>query len=76
MLVLCIDKIYNDEEVFDDYSAEEIIEWFSEQKPEVYEGARQFLSNIPDVSYTIKYKEEDVDKELVLTGIDDFFTWQ
>jgi hypothetical protein len=76
LLMLCIDKIYNDEEVFDNFSGEEVIEWFNEQKPNTYEGARQFLNNIPDVSYTIKYKEEEEDKELVLQGIDDFFTWQ
>lgn len=77
LLINCIDKIYNDEEVFDTYTDAELIEFLDGQTPATYEKIRAYLSNVPDVTHTVTYTtKEGEEANVVLKGINDFFTWQ
>lgn len=77
LLLECIDKIYSSEEVYDDYTPEQLIEWIGKQTPETFAAIRKFLTNLPDVTSTTTYKTKaGEDKQLVLRGIDDFFTFR
>jgi len=74
LLARCVESIYNDEEVFE-FTQEELIEFMEDQSPQTFDGVRLFLDNIPDVTHTATYKnKEGVTKQLVLRGLEDFFT--
>lgn len=77
LLVACIEKIYNAEEVFDSFSKEELIEFLGEQPLNVSRVIKDYLAHIPDLTHVIEYKNSlGHDQRIVLKGIDDFFTWQ
>lgn len=75
LLEHCIEKIWDAETVYDEYSPEELTEWIDQLPPSQFATVRDFLSAIPDIEYTAKYKRKDKSTgEVVLRGIDDFFT--
>lgn len=79
LIVRCIDKIYNEEEVYEskDYKKEELSEFLENLSIKTFEEIQNFLVNTPKLEYTIKYKNENNnDREIVLSSLNDFFTWQ
>jgi hypothetical protein len=79
LIVRCIDKIYNEEEVYEakDYKKEDLSEFLEELSIKTFESIQMFLVNTPKLEYVIKYKNElNNDREIVLSSLNDFFTWQ
>lgn len=70
-----IGKIYDEDTIYDDFTTEELVEWLDQLDVTVYNKMRDFLDTIPDLEYTIKYKNsKGTEREIVLRGIDSFFT--
>lgn len=79
LIIRCIDKIYNEEEVYEakDYRKEDLSEFLEELNVKTFEEIQKFLINTPKLEYVIKYKNSfDNDREIILSSLNDFFTWQ
>lgn len=79
LIVRCIDKIYNEEEIYEskDYKKEDLSEFLENLSIKTFEEIQAFLVNTPKLEYIIKYKNENNnDREIVLSSLNDFFTWQ
>lgn len=79
LIVRCIDKIYNEEEIYEskDYKKEDLSEFLENLSIKTFEEIQAFLVNTPKLEYVIKYKNENNnDREIVLSSLNDFFTWQ
>jgi hypothetical protein len=71
----CIDKIYDSETVYDDYTSEELYEWLDQLEATAYNDIKAFLNSIPDLQYKTSYKNsKGTVREVELKGIEDFFT--
>lgn len=77
MVVKCIDKVYDGDELFDpkDYSDKEIEEFLDDCGVQTFEKIQQFMTNIPRLYYKIEYKNSNgKDRVIELTSLADFFT--
>lgn len=79
LIVRCIDKIYNEDEVFEakDFSREEIKEFLDNLNVKIFEKIHNFLLNSPKLNYVLKYKNTlGNEKEIVFNSLNDFFSWR
>lgn len=77
LLIRCIDKIYDGDEIFDpkDFTKEEVIQFFDNLGTKVYEKMKEFIDNMPTLYHKIEYKNsKDQDRVIELTALTDFFT--
>ena len=77
LIVRCMDKIYDGEEVFEcsSYSKKELESYLEELDINTFEKIREFMVSQPRLSYTIKYKNSfGNDRSIELTTLSDFFT--
>lgn len=71
----CIDKIYDSDTVYEDYTSEELYEWLDQLLPVSYDSIKAFLNSIPDLQYKTSYTNSKGSvREVELKGIEDFFT--
>jgi hypothetical protein len=78
LVTKCIDKMYDETEVFeaDLYKAEELKEWFDNLDLKTSAKIREFLENMPSMSYDVKYTNSlGTEKTIALRTITDFFTF-
>lgn len=79
LIIRCIDKVYEGEEVYEakDFALEELSQFVENLNVKVFEKIYEFLSSSPKISYTIKYKNSlGNDREIVLSSLNDFFSWR
>lgn len=79
LIIRCMDKIYNEEEVYEakDYKKEDLSEFLEDLNIKTFESIQKFLLDTPKLEYVIKYKNAlDHDREIILSSLNDFFTWQ
>ena len=79
LIIRCIDKIYNEEEVYEakDYKKEDLSEFLEELNIKTFESIQKFLLETPKLEYKINYKNSfGNDREIVLSSLNDFFTWR
>lgn len=75
MIISCIDKIYDDETVYEDYSEEELREFLNSLDSDTYDRIKNFFSTMPQVGYTIEYTNtRGTERRIALSGLRDFFT--
>jgi len=71
----CIDVVFDGNEVYDDFSHDELVDWLGKLNNSQYDKINQFFSNTPKLSHTVKWKcekcgEED---EVTIEGLFNFF---
>lgn len=71
----CIDVVFDEENVYEDFSQEELIEWLGNLNQAQYKKINDFFNSAPKLSKTIKWKcekcgEED---EITIEGLYNFF---
>lgn len=71
----CIDVVFDQEEVYEDFTREELIEWLGNLNQTQYRKINEFFGSAPKLSYTAKWKckecgEED---EMTIEGLYNFF---
>ena len=79
LIVRCVDKIYSGEEIYNsiEYKKEDIVEFLENLSVKTFEKIQTFLMNTPKLEYKINYKNElGNDREIILSSLSDFFTWQ
>lgn len=75
MLLKCIDKIYDDETVYEDYTEKELKDFINTLPMESMNSIQKFFETMPSVEHTVKLKNKNGEvKEVVLKGINSFFT--
>ena len=77
LIASCIDKIYNEEEVWvaADCTKKEITEFLESMNSQQFKKIEEFFTSMPKLSHTIKVKnpETKVESEVVLEGLASFF---
>ena len=79
LIIRCIDKIYYEDNVYEykNYKKEELTEFLESMNIKVFEAIQTFLINSPKIQYKIEYKNElGNDRQIVLSSLNDFFTWR
>jgi hypothetical protein len=79
LIVRCIEKIYNEEEVYEasEYKREELREFLEQLDMKTFEKIQEFLVSSPKLEHKISYKNtKGSDREIVLSSLNDFFTWR
>jgi len=77
LIVRCIDKIYDGDNVYEskDYKLDQIREFLEDLDVKTFDKIREFLINLPKLTYAIKYKNSlGHDREILLSSLNDFFT--
>ena len=77
LIASCIDKIYNEEEVWvaGDCTKKEITEFLESMNSQQFKKIEEFFTSMPKLSHTIKVKNPNtkVESEVVLEGLASFF---
>ena len=77
LIASCIDKIYNEEEVWvaADCTKKEITEFLESMNSSQFKKIEEFFTSMPKLSHTIKVKNPNtkVESEVVLEGLASFF---
>lgn len=75
----CLEDVFDDKDVIDfrtDTTDEELDAWIDEFPTEAVDKIKKFLDNTPKMEYVITYKnKKDNDRKIVLTTLEDFFTF-
>jgi len=73
----CIDKIYNEEEVWavEDFSKEEVVEFLEQMNSSQFKEIEKFFNTMPKLSHQVKIKNPKTKKTstVVLEGLSSFF---
>lgn len=73
----CIVNVFDNDtvvEIDDTFSDEELDAWLGTLGKEAYEKITKFFETQPVLKHTIKYQDGGAEKELVLEGLESFFT--
>jgi len=77
IIATCVDKIYNDEEVWSckDVSSKEIVEFLEGMNSKQFKEIERFFETMPKLSHTmtVTNPETGVESEVVLEGLQSFF---
>lgn len=79
LIVRCIESIYYEDQVYSskDYKKEELNEFLESLDIKTFEKIQKFLLSVPKMEYKIQYKNSlEHDREIVLSSLNDFFTWR
>lgn len=77
LIVRCVDKIYDGEEVFEakNFSKKDIEFFLENLSVKVFEQVQSFLTSTPKLEYVIDYKNSlGNDRKIVLNKLSDFFS--
>jgi hypothetical protein len=75
MLLKCIDKIYDDDTVYEEYTEKELQDFINTLPMDSMNSIQNFFETMPSVEHTVKLKNKNGEiKEVVLKGINSFFT--
>ena len=77
LVASCIDKIYNDEEVWStsDVTKKELIEFLDQMNSSQFKEIEKFFETMPKLAHTITVKnpKTNVESEVVIEGLSSFF---
>lgn len=77
LIASCIDKIYNEEEVWDssDVSKKELVDFLDQMNSIQFKQIEKFFETMPKLAHTMKIKNPNtgVESEVVLEGLSSFF---
>lgn len=79
LIIRCIESVYNGEEVYPakDYKHKDLSEFLENLDIKTFQQIQEFLINVPKIEYKLNYKNSlEHDREIVLSSLNDFFTWR
>lgn len=75
ILMQCIDKIYDTEDVYDDYTEKELEDFMNSLPMDSMSKIKEFFETMPTIEHTVKLKNKEGKKrDIILKGINSFFT--
>jgi hypothetical protein len=79
LIIRCIDKVFSGDEVFEtiNYTKAELEEFLENLSMKVFEQIQVFLLNVPKIEHEIDYTNSlGNERKVVLSSLNDFFTWR
>lgn len=79
LIIRCIDTIYYEDQVYkaSEYKRSDLSDFLENLNVKVFDQIQQFLINVPRMEYKIEYmNEKDHKREIILSSLNDFFTWR
>lgn len=79
LIIRCIESIYYEDQVYNcaDYKKEELNDFLEGLNIKTFEKIQNFLLTVPRMEHKIEYKNSLGNKrEITLSSLNDFFTWQ
>jgi hypothetical protein len=79
LILRCIDSIFLREEVFpaQDYKLTDLANFVENLDIKTFQKIQEFLLTTPKIEHKIKYtNEKGHDREIILSSLNDFFTWR
>lgn len=74
MLTKCLVKVYDSEQVYDDFTEQEALTFLKSIDINSFKGIQEFFDTAPKLEHKIQYKNNlGHDREVVLRGLTDFF---
>jgi len=74
LLAHCLVKVWDANEVYDDFTIEEAKEFIRGMDIKSFEQVQNFFNTAPKLEHTLEYKNSlGNDRSIVLRGISDFF---
>ena len=74
MLLDCIEKIYDNDNVYDDYTKDELNDFINSLPIDSLEKIKTFFETMPSVEHEVQLKNKKGEtKTIVLKGINSFF---
>lgn len=74
LLAHCIVKVYDSEQVYDDFSHKEAVDFLKSMDVSSFKQIQEFYESAPRLEHTIEYKNNlGSDRKIVLRGLSDFF---
>ena len=72
----CIDYVFDQEQVYNDFTAQEIEEWMESLNQGQFQKISEFFNSVPRLSHDITWKCTQCDQEekITLEGLQSFFT--
>jgi len=73
----CIESIFTDEDVYTDFTNDEIQDWMEGLPTQAFDQMTKWLENLPTLTHKITYVCDECGQEetVTLRGISDFFTY-
>ena len=71
----CVEFVYNDEDIIDDFTPEQMEEWLGKLNQEQFDKIAKFFNNLPKLSHTVKWKCSECGEkdEYTIEGLQSFF---
>ena len=70
----CLESVYDNEEVYDDFSMKEALEFVKSFDVKRFEKLKDFFDTLPKLTYELSYTNKlGNDRKIVLNGLADFF---
>lgn len=79
LIIRCIESIYYEDQIYEckDYKKQELNEFIENLNIKVFEKIQTFLLSVPKMEYVIEYQNSlGNDRKIVLSSLNDFFTWR
>ena len=74
LLAHCIVKVYDSEQVYDDFSHKEAVDFLKSMDVNSFKQIQDFYESAPKLEHTIEYKNSlGSERKIVLSGLSDFF---
>jgi hypothetical protein len=74
MIASCIEQVYDADQVYDDFTLEEAVEFLRQMDMNMFAKVQEFYETLPKLSYTLDYVNKNgTARKIVLEGLNDFF---
>jgi len=75
MVAQCIDVVFDSDDVYDNFTNDELVEWLGNLNRQQYEKIADFIASAPKLTYKLKWKCQSCgeDDEVTIEGLYNFF---
>lgn len=76
ILAKCIDYVFDQEDVYNDFTQEELVEWINGLNQEQFQRILKFFELMPKLSHTLEWTCAECGEKdsIVIEGLNNFFT--
>ncbi len=74
LLAHCLVKVYDDKQVYDDFTIEEAVNFFKDVSIKDFEKVQEYFDSAPKLTHELEYtNKKGNNRKIVLRGLQDFF---
>lgn len=77
LIAKCIEVVFDEENVYDDFGEEEIVQWLDSLNQKQFQKISDFFQNIPSLNHKVEWKCKECGQtdSFVIEGLHSFFTY-